>query len=363
MANLVIQQYKNRTQREEGKVLRATVGQGDVLASLAAWLSRPCQLFSPPGHRWNLKLAKRIVEVDGLFIEHLPHSMARTIKVQRAALLSILRFGVRASCSVTSRPLFSRLFANFDTLSAEWPKGLLHPGRARSLFWKVLGSHAVDVRDLLAMDGRNMNYLPAEMRDCDMYGRAVANSQISLCGARYVSLRLRNCPSFMAYAISKRPPAYLLCSAALRSRDLYLLRLSLAGGFESALYCTCAPLRTSSAAGSAAVWAADGLRGLPQDLRGNADYLCKLAPECGLLLLNGLSDPLLRDDGFRTRLARARPDLATALQISVREEPSEALVNEVPLSKRPREVESERSRKRARIQELLHCPICMDTKD
>jgi len=364
MGTCNLPEYKHKTQRDETQAMRAVCNDTGVLPAIAAWLSRPCRLFTPPSGRWDSKLARSIVEIDGRFINHLPCCFVRTVKVQRAALLSILSFGVRVCCSVSSRPFLAVLFSTFNVLAPEWPKALLHPGRSRSAFWKMLATNAVDVRDLLRLDGRNMHYFPTEMRDCQMYAEAVVHKQMAFCGIRHVSLRLRSCASFMAYVIRIRPSAYMLCSAILRSHDIYLLRLALSGGFGRALFCTHAPLRSSVAAGSAAVWASTGLRGIPQDLRSSKDYLYSLAPECGCLLLNGLKEPLLNDATFRRTLASAHPHLASVMDVStemkpVASPPTEAL----PLStgKRAQESTQDRCKKRARLQELLHCPICMDT--
>lgn len=346
-----IEEYKKNAECEQTRLVQSMSLYDNILPLFSKWLLNPCPTFNPPLGFWDISVAFQVVCVDGRFITHLPAEFARTRKIQRTALLHLLRLGVKGSAVKAKRPFLQAILSNVDVLRAEWPKRLVHPGERRSAFWKLLSSSASDIQHLLELDGRNLRCMPTDMRNCDIYVRASSHRDIARCGVPYATARLRDCCDFMAYAINKRPTAYLHCSARLRSVDLYLLRLALEGGFKTAMYCTHSPLRTSIAAGVAAIWVNRGLKGLPSDLRFDSDYLCKLAPECGSLILNGLNESLLNNSEFREKIAQER-----SLGCVVTPHPKVQAHK-----KRPLKTVLSNNSKRARLRDVLHCAICLDT--
>lgn len=329
---------------------------------MVEWLNGSPRTFAPPSHFWTVELAIRVVSTDARCISDLPSSLSRVKGVRRQALLQLLGVGIPATCFSGNQPFLGLLSRDRKGLQAGWPKALPLPTLNRSAFWWLLGERSEDLRNLLALDGRNIAYFPSKLKDCGFYAKAALNSDAALCGIRHLSAQFRDCPIFMAYAIRKRPSAYMHCSKRLRCGDYFLFHRALSKGFHRALFCTHPPLRLDHSLGVAAVWATGGLGGIPSKLRKDPRYLCQLAPSCGSLMLRGMDSLLLENKDFLIKLLRARPEMSSALikrDVALPIEPPTCRLPYVECALEPQDLWIRV--KRARYLDILECPICKDT--
>ena len=383
-STLCIRDFRALAQLEQAQVLRQMMGRRSVVAPLSEWMRRPPVTFRGPLTR---DTARQLVEADGRVVSLLPQSFRRCKSIQHEAVLQVVSLGFKGSRALNQQPFMQSLLLNHSKV--------IPPLEERTKSWMelvdLLGSNWFRLCSLLQIDGRNLGYFPAELRDNPVIAHAAQNADPRFCGLRYASARLRDCSNFMSIAVRRRASLYRLCSYRLRGTELALLRCALNGGFREALCHATPPLKRKREASVAALEATKTLRSFPLDLRANTDHLLDLAGEYGVLIAQGLEPPLTQNALFQLDLVHICPEAfphltfastPTFVQAAVARNPW--LASQIPSPNKglleyllPTSISIEAlsrffqgplqdwndaasAAKRARLSEILECPVCCD---